>query len=247
MAVASATQLLVVVPDPKLATATVEPVAVPMERAAWLAAVPTTPADKSDPNGWYQRTLSADAATRAVNVLSLAMGSLSPRERAETHTFARHTLEPMDPHLRPFALPADRYTWAAPTWSVMVKADQRVVTHVGILYRVIKVGEIRVPVGGITSVMTQSGWRGRGYARAALARATAFAAVWLWAPFALTICPRKDTGFYEMLGWRVAEAPIWCQQPRGRVRLEDEVGVFLPCQGDAEWPSGPIDLYGPPW
>jgi hypothetical protein len=55
MAVASDTQLLVAIPDPKLLSATVEPVAVPMERAAWLAAVPSAPADNSDPHGWYQR------------------------------------------------------------------------------------------------------------------------------------------------------------------------------------------------
>jgi hypothetical protein len=95
--------------------------------------------------------------------------------------------------------------------------------------------------------MTQSNWRGRGYARAALARATAFVAIWLWAPFALTICPRQDTRFYELLGWRVAEAPIWCEQPGGRVKLEAEVAVVLPCQGEAAWPSGMIDLCGPPW
>jgi hypothetical protein len=29
--------------------------------------------------------------------------------------------------------------------------------------------------------------------------------------------------------------------------LEDEVAAFLPCQGEAEWPSGPIDLGGTPW
>ena len=140
MAVASDTQLLVAVPGPKLLSATVEPVAVPMERAAWLAAVPTAPADNSDPYGWYQRTLSADADTRGVKILSMAESSLSPRERAETHLFTRHTLEPMDAHLQPFALLADRYTWAQPMWSVMVKADQRVVTHAGILYRIIQVG-----------------------------------------------------------------------------------------------------------
>jgi hypothetical protein len=247
MAVASVTRLLVATPDPKLMSATVEPVAAPSERAAWLTAVPNTPADQRAPNGWYQHALSAEAGKRGVNVLCLAVSSLSPRERAETHTFTRHTLEPMDPHLRPFALRANLYTWAAPTWSVMVKADQRVVTHAGILYRVIQVGDLRVPVGGITTVMTQSEWRGRGHARAALARATAFVAGWLWAPFAVTICRREEAGFHEMLGWRVAEAPIWCEQPGGRVRLEGEVAVLVPCQGDAEWPSGTIDLCGPPW
>ena len=49
------------------------------------------------------------------------------------------------------------------------------------------------------------------------------------------------------MGWHVAEALIWCEQPCGRVTLEDEVAEFLPCQGDAAWPSGPIDLGGTPW
>ena len=69
----------------------------------------------------------------------------------------------------------------------------------------------------------------------------------LSAPFALVICPRKDASFCEHIGWHVAEAVIWCEQPGGRVLLEDEVAAFLPCQGEAEWPSGSIDLGGTPW
>jgi predicted acetyltransferase len=53
----------------------------------------------------------------------------------------------------------------------MIKADERVVTHAGILDRVIYVGELRVPVGGVTGVMTLADWRGRGCARATLASA----------------------------------------------------------------------------
>jgi GNAT superfamily N-acetyltransferase len=230
---------------PGIATASSD--AVPMDRAVWLPAAPTEPAANIDPDGWYQRALKVDGPRRGVNALSLPVDSLSPSERAEVHLLSRHTLEPLDPNLRPFALPADRYTWTAHAWSVIVKADQHVASHVGILYRVVQVGNVRVPVGGLSSVMTRSDCRGRGYARATLARATAFVGVWLWAPFALSLCHHNDTGFYEMLGWRVADAPIWCEQPGGRVRLEEEVGVFLPTQGAAEWPSGPIDLCGVPW
>jgi GNAT superfamily N-acetyltransferase len=215
----------------------------------WLTSVKHTSVEKENPEGWYQRALTANGPTPGATVLQLAETNLSPRERAETRAFTRHTLERTDPHVHPFALPADRYTFAAPTWSVMVKADQRVVTHAGILYRVIQIGETRVPVGAISSVMTLPEWRGRGYARAVLAKAAAFVAVWLWAPFALAICPREDTAFYEQLGWHVAqrEAPIWCDQPGGRVALAEEVAVYLSCQGDAAWPSGPIDLCGAPW
>jgi hypothetical protein len=51
MAVASVTQPVVSMPEPKLVSATVEPVAVPMQRAAWLAAAPLAPVGKSDPHG----------------------------------------------------------------------------------------------------------------------------------------------------------------------------------------------------
>jgi hypothetical protein len=132
-------------------------------------------------------------------------------------------------------------------WSALIKAHERVITHAGIIYRVIQIGELRVPVGGIGGVMTLPGWRQHGNARAALAKATAFVGMQLWAPFVVVICPKEDTGFYEHIGWRVAEESIWCEQPGGRVKLEGEAVLFAPCQGDARWPSGPIDLCGAPW
>ena len=95
--------------------------------------------------------------------------------------------------------------------------------------------------------MTLRGWRLHGYARAALAKATAFVGMQLWAPFAVVICPKEDTAFYEHIGWRVAEAAISCDQPGRRVNLENEVALFMSCKGDGDWPSGPIDLCGAPW
>jgi GNAT superfamily N-acetyltransferase len=215
--------------------------------ARCLPGVSTGTAELDDPHGWYQQVLKADAAASGVNVLALAVSSLSPDELHETRMFTRHTLEHTAGRVRPLELPADSYSWSAPSWSMLVKADGHVVAHAGIVYRVIQVGNLRVPVGGIGGVMTLNEWRGRGYARAALAKATAFAAMQLWAPFAVVICPVEDTAFYEHLGWDVAEGPIVCEQPNGRVSLEREVAVSLACQGDAEWPSGSIDLGGNPW
>ena len=189
----------------------------------WLTSVSHTPVEEADPSGWYQQALRVgNGVTPGVNVLQLAETNLSARERSDLKAFTD-----------------DRYTSAAPSWSIMVKVDQRVVTHAGMLYRVIQVGDTRVPVGGLSTVMTLPESRGHGYARAVLAKAAAFVGVWLWAPFAVVLCPRGETGFYKHLGWRVAaNAPVWCDQPGGRVQLTEEVAVYLSCQGDAAWPHG---------
>lgn len=167
----------------------------PVTTMHWLPAVSTSGAALDDPQGWYQQTLNADAAVSRVHVLPLAVSSFSAEERRETHVFTRHTLERRVGQVRPFALPADSYSWAAPSWSMLVKA----------------------------------------------------VAMQLWAPFAVVICPREDTAFYEHVGWQLPEASIQCEQPGGRVTLEGEVALSLPCQGVDAWPSGPIDLLGEPW
>jgi Acetyltransferase (GNAT) domain len=229
----------------------IEPSVAPLQPKAavdttvrWMPGVSTGKAELDDPHGWYRQVLNADTS---LNVLPLAVSSLSPGELLETRAFTRHTLERRVGRVRPFQLPADSYSWSAQSWSMLVKADGHVVAHAGILYRVIQVGDLRVPVGGVSGVMTLNDWRGKGCARAALAKATAFVATQLWAPFAVVICPMEDTAFYEHLGWHVAEAPIQCEQPNGQVTLEREVALWLACQGDAQWPSGPIDLGGTPW
>lgn len=230
-----------------LAAAPAPPASVPRPAPDWLKGTPTSQSALDDPLGWYQHSIATAPGASGVRAVNLAVKHLSPVERAETRAFTRHTLDSTDDRIHPFRLPADTYTFAPPSWSVFVKADQHIVTHAGVLYRVIQVGDVRVPVGGIGGMMVLPEWRGRGYARLAMAHATAFIAAQLWAPFALVICPREHTGFYEALGWRVAEAPIWCAQPGDRVMLANEVAVYLACQGDAEWPGGPIDLCGAPW
>jgi GNAT superfamily N-acetyltransferase len=231
-----------------LALLTVDTDPIPTPTTQWLPAVSTSREAQDDPRGWYQRTLAEEMPTAAgVRVIQLATENLSPEERQQTSAFTRHTLQRSQDRVRPLSLLADTYSWTSPTWSAMVKADERVVTHAGIIYRVVHVGALRLAVGGVGGVMTLSEWRGRGYARAVLAGATAFVGRQLWAPFALIICPKADVGFYEHLGWSVAEGAIQCEQPGGLVTLPHEVGVYLSCQGAAAWPSGPIDLLGLPW
>jgi GNAT superfamily N-acetyltransferase len=217
------------------------------ESAHWLAGVSPSRATTGDPAGWYQHALAAHPVVAGARISQLSVANLSADERQQLLAFTRHTLDRGLDRVRPFALPADSYRWTRATWSVLVKVGVRIVAHAGITYRVIQVGDLRVPVAGIGGVMTLPEWRRHGYARAVLANATAFAGLQLWAPFALVICPEEDTAFYQHLGWRVAQAPIWCEQSAGPVRLAHELALYLACQGDADWPSGSIHLGVAPW
>ena len=165
------------------------------------------------------------------NLLHLPVAHLSAAERAEIQTLTCHP----------------QPGWGPSTWAVLVKVDRHVVTHMGVLYRVIRIGETRMAVGGFTQVMTRDDWRGRGYARASLESAGDFVRVWLAAPFALAICPAVDAAYYQRVGWQVHDAPITAEQAGQITTMHDQVAATLVCQPGAVWPSGPIHLCGAPW
>jgi GNAT superfamily N-acetyltransferase len=213
-------------------------VGVPALPLRWVAARDPSSVSRDDPGGWYRHALAVDSASSGKHVIRLAVSHLSASERD-----ALRTLTP-DGEIRS---EADADVASAMTWSVMAKPDQRVVSQTGILYRVIRVGDVLLPVGGLSNVMTLPETRGRGYARAVVASATAFVGVWLWAPFAVVLCAADATGFYERLGWRKVNERVSCKRSGGQQALTNRLAMVLPCQGEAEWPSGPIDLCGAPW
>lgn len=205
-----------------------------------------SPASGRDHTG----TVTPAAATRyrnaPIRTELLAVTGLSPAERDEARAFTRHVIGAQDGRVRPFALPADGYRWSGPTWSVLVKADGHVVSHAGLLLRTIRVGGERVVVAGIGGVMTLPAYRERGYARAAVEKAVAFATDRLVAPFALILCPAATALSYDVEGWQVEDAAILCEQSGDPELLGGEVAVVRSLGGRA-WPSGPIDLCGFPW
>ena len=206
----------------------------------WAPGLDPTRVSWNDPAGWYRLALAVDSASSAKHVIRLAVCHLSATERDAIRT--------LTPHHEPRTKPeADPDFMSPMMWSVMAKPDQSVVSQTGILYRVIRVGDVLVPVGGLSTVMTLAEARGRGYGRAVLASAMAFVGVWLWAPFALVLCAADASGFYEHLGWRTVNEPVSCSGFGGQQALTDRLAMVLPCQGQAEWPGGPIDLCGAPW
>ena len=213
-------------------------VGLPAAELRWAPALDPTSVSRNDPAGWYRRALAVDSASSAKHVIRLAASHLSPAERDSIRSLTPD-------HDRQNTSDADLNS--PMMWSVMAKPDQHMVSQTAILYRVIRVGDVLIPVGGLTTVMTLAEARGRGYARAVIASATAFVGVWLWAPFALVLCATDATSFYAHLGWREVNEPISCNGPSGQQALTERVAMVVACQGTTDWPSGPIDLCGAAW
>ena len=129
-------------------------------------------------------------------------------------------------------------------WFVMGFVERRLVSRVGILKRVVSVGDDVVVVGGISGVTTLAGYRKHGYGTALMRSAQQFLKDELPASFGLLICNARVKQFYERLGWREVAGPTTYAQPRGSETCK---GLTMVLECGREWPAGPIDLCGYPW
>ncbi len=138
------------------------------------------------------------------------------------------------------------YIWATKRdWRVLVTVDGQLAGHVAVTERTGAVGGQQVKLAGISDVETAPRWRGRGLARAAMARAAALMRDELHADFGLLLCKPWLVPFYERLGWQAAAGPTVFDQPGGKATYHLSTMV-LPC-GGRELPAGTIDLCGLPW
>jgi GNAT superfamily N-acetyltransferase len=135
--------------------------------------------------------------------------------------------------------------WRPRQWHAFVYAADNLVGHVGFIKHEVQVGNQPVLVGGVGQVVTLPAGQRRGYARAALRWSAAFLCDELRAAFGLLFCVERMVPFYAGLGWQVVEAPVWIEQPTGRVISPMPVMV-LPCQGQV-WPAGAVELNSLPW
>jgi GNAT superfamily N-acetyltransferase len=139
----------------------------------------------------------------------------------------------------------DRLVYAEPRWYVLGMFEGELIGRVGVLSRTISVGGAPVAVGGITGVVTEPDYRGRGVARTLVAHALAFLRDEQHLPLVMLTCNRKLGPLYEKLGWRVVEGPTVYAQPDGPRTCP---GLTMVSEsGSISWPDGRIDMRGLPW
>ena len=137
------------------------------------------------------------------------------------------------------------YQWATPDWYVLALMDSVLVSRLGIIERVVSVGQRSVRVAGISGIITHPEWRGRKIASAVLNKAVEFIKSKMDVEFALLLCRQEVAPVYVRLGWMLVDGPTTFWQPAGEVTYP-KLTMVLEC-GKKSWPTGPIDLGGLPW
>lgn len=184
----------------------------------------------------------------ALTAITNFVEGLSDAERRELRDLAVRCFGPPEqrpPH--PLTIAPDEDT----KFIVRVWGDHGpLVSCLWITERTIRVDGRSAHVAGIRGVRTDPAHHRRGFASAAMRHAEAF--IWreLRPDLAMLHSSIMAVPFYESLGWRAIEGPVFCDQPGGTLNVTDRLPenpfmVVVPAGADV--PRGPIDLCGLPW
>jgi aminoglycoside 2'-N-acetyltransferase I len=142
--------------------------------------------------------------------------------------------------------PVTDLEWAKPHFNFIARRQGSIVSYTGLLWRRVLVGGQAVTVGGIGGVATRPGQRGQGYARRLLEAATDYMRQDGRYEFVLLFCYDKRISYYTGLGYElIGNEPFYILSKGKRLKFTIN-RLILPLTSRA-WPSGEVDLLGPPW
>ena len=134
---------------------------------------------------------------------------------------------------------------------VGVWEDGLLVSGLWITEREIRIDGHAARMAAIRGVRTDPAFRRRGYAAAGMRAAQDF--IWraLKPDLAILHSSVMAVPFYESLGWRAIDGPVYCDQPDGKLNVTEKlpqnpIMVLLPA-GRLDLPTGPVDLCGLPF
>ena len=100
-------------------------------------------------------------------------------------------------------------------------------------------------IAGVGGVATDPEWQRQGFALQILQEAEKFMRDDIRVAFGLLICDKEIKSYYTSCGWiNVAQSLRYSQA--GQSRVLNTCVMILPLTNQV-WPSGEIDLCGPPW
>ncbi|MGA8365663.1 MAG: GNAT family N-acetyltransferase [Solirubrobacteraceae bacterium] len=147
----------------------------------------------------------------------------------------------------PFGGIGEQLVWRDKTRNIGIREDDgRLVAAAGAVLVDVKVGqEPPFQVAGLGGLIVTRRARGRGLARLLALRLLEIAAQ-LEAERAMLFCRAELMSLYAQFGFIAIEAPVWVEQPGGRVEMPMPA-MWSALGGDAGWPPGRVDLLGEPF
>jgi hypothetical protein len=144
-----------------------------------------------------------------------------------------------------FGLEDREYRWRPKEYHFITEEDGRPLSHVGLIKTTVSAGGRTVTVGGVGGVVTVPEAQGRYLVHAAMQHAAEFICRELGANFGMLFCLPRLEPFYARQGWQTIEDEVEFDQPEGKKVWPYRVMV-QPC-GERVWPSGRVEIEGPPW
>jgi predicted GNAT family N-acyltransferase len=124
--------------------------------------------------------------------------------------------------------------------------DGRLVAVAGAVVAAVAVAdEHRLEVVGIGSVMVKRSLRGQGLMSRLVAPLQRLAQG-MGPDRAMLFCRPGLVELYRSLGYAEIAAPVWADQPQGRIEMP-QVAMWQALHTGAEWPPGRVDVCGLPF
>jgi predicted N-acetyltransferase YhbS len=139
----------------------------------------------------------------------------------------------------------DGLQWRDVERSVALREDGVLVAHVGLSIAEIEAGARRLPVVGFGGVIVTRRLRGTGVMRRVMEPALERAAA-LGPDHAMLFCSEANGRRYARFGFARIDAPVYAEQPTGRVRMPEQA-MWRPLREGATWPSGDVRVLGLPF
>lgn len=147
----------------------------------------------------------------------------------------------------PFGDIGENLAWRDKTRNIGIREDDgRLVAAAGVVLAEVKIGqELPFDVAGLGGLIVTRNARGRGLARM-LCQSLIELASKLEVRRALLFCIPKLMPFYSELGFVAIDAPVWAEQPGGRIEMPLPA-MWKALSSGADWPSGRVELLGEPF
>ncbi len=124
--------------------------------------------------------------------------------------------------------------------------DGRLVAAAGVVLAEVKIEQVPpFEVAGLGGLIVTRNARGRGLARMLCQNLIELAGE-IEVRQAMLFCLPKLMPFYREFGFRTIDAPVWADQPDGRIEMPLQA-MWKALGGEADWPPGRVELQGEPF